>query len=225
MCQQPRAVLGEDRRVEAAFLQVHVQESAAGQVVLEFLAEGALAAHRVQGDQQGGLPLPRRPRLWFQGIRSSGPRWPACCVGGWDDRVSGIPPLPRGPNLIDSVFQQPAKVRGPFGCSLNPIMIANAGAGYCHVLGSIRSRPCTGLWRNGSSAGRNKGREMQRCAAACGVAHAAVGRDGGGPAGSGPYRPDHGCVGLAIAPRGYILDLSKEDGWPHDHPVYRSHTR
>lgn len=110
-------------------------------------------------------------------------------------------------------------------CDLNPIMIANAGAGDCHVLGSIRSRPCTGLWRNGSSAGRNKDREMQRCAAACGVAHAAVGRDGEGPAGSGPYRPDHGCVGLATAPRGYILDLSKEDGWPHDHPVYRSHIR
>ena len=114
---------------------------------------------------------------------------------------------------------------GNLRCGLNPIMIANAGAGHGHAPGSIRSRPCTDLWRNGSPAGRNRGKQMRRCAAACGVVHAAVGRDGGGPAGSGPYRPDHGCVGPAAAPRGCIPDLSKGDGWPHDHPIYRSHTR
>ena len=119
-----------------------------------------------------------------------------------------------------------AACQGPRGlsvCGLNPIMIANAGAGHCDVPGSIRNRPCTGLWRNGPSAGCNRGRQMQCCAAACGVAGTAAGWDGGRPAGSGPYRPDHGCAGLATAPRGHILVLSKRDGWSHDHPVYRSH--
>ena len=55
VCHQPLPVLGEDGRVEAALHQVHVQEPAVEQVVLEFLAEGALAAHRVEGDQQRGL--------------------------------------------------------------------------------------------------------------------------------------------------------------------------
>lgn len=152
------------------------------------------------------------------------PRWPTGCVGGWDDRVSGVPQLPRGTYSNRPRFSA-AWPEGPSVCDLNPLLIANVGAGLCHVPGSIRSRPCTGLWRNGSSAGRNWDRQMQRCAAACGVAPAAVGRDGGGPAGSGPYRPDHGCVGPATAPRGYIRDLCKEDGWSYAHPIYRNHTR
>ena len=162
---------------------------------------------------------------WSRGTCSSRSAMARRLRGGGATAYQGLP-VAKG-NLFQSppFFSSLPRFEDSSGCSLNPIMIANAGAGDCHVLGSIRSRPCTGLWRNGSSAGRNKGREMQRCAAACGVAHAVVGRDGGGLAGSGPYRPDHGCVGLATALRGYILDLSKEDGWPHDHPVYRSHIR
>jgi len=49
--QPPLSVLGEDGGIEAALHQVHVQEPATGQVVCEFLAAGALAAHRVQGYQ------------------------------------------------------------------------------------------------------------------------------------------------------------------------------
>jgi hypothetical protein len=56
--QQLLLVLGEDRGVEAAFRQVDVQVPAVEQAVLELLAEGTLAAHRVQGDQQRGLEQP-----------------------------------------------------------------------------------------------------------------------------------------------------------------------
>lgn len=31
---------------------------------------------------------------WTRGTGAPGPRWPAGCVGGWDDRTSGIPPFP-----------------------------------------------------------------------------------------------------------------------------------
>ncbi|MCY4519290.1 MAG: hypothetical protein OXC13_00760, partial [Caldilineaceae bacterium] len=48
-------VLGEDRGIKAALHQIHVQEPAVEQVVLEFFAEGALAAYRVQGNRQRGL--------------------------------------------------------------------------------------------------------------------------------------------------------------------------
>ena len=52
MLQQTPAVLGEHHRVEAALHQVHVQKPAKQQAVLQFLAEGPLAAHRVEGDEQ-----------------------------------------------------------------------------------------------------------------------------------------------------------------------------
>ena len=50
--QQTPAVLGEHRRVEAALHQVHVQEPAKQETVLQLLAEGPLAGHRVEGDAQ-----------------------------------------------------------------------------------------------------------------------------------------------------------------------------
>ena len=46
------------RGIEAALDQAHVQEPAERQVVCEFHAEGALAAHRVQGNQQRGCRQP-----------------------------------------------------------------------------------------------------------------------------------------------------------------------
>ncbi len=55
---QALPVLGEDRGVEAALHQVHVQEPAVEQAVLKLLAEGALTAHRVRGNQQRGLQQP-----------------------------------------------------------------------------------------------------------------------------------------------------------------------
>jgi hypothetical protein len=48
-------VLREARRVEALVVEVHVEEEAKQQVVVEPLAELPLAAHREQRDQQAGL--------------------------------------------------------------------------------------------------------------------------------------------------------------------------
>src|SRR6266851_421337 len=53
--QQPLAVLAERARVEAGLDQIHPQEPAEQEVVIKLLAEGSLAAHRVQTDQQRGL--------------------------------------------------------------------------------------------------------------------------------------------------------------------------
>ena len=52
---QPRTVLGEDGRVEAALHQAHVQEPPEQKVVLQFLPEGPLTADRVQSDKHRGL--------------------------------------------------------------------------------------------------------------------------------------------------------------------------
>jgi hypothetical protein len=49
------AVLGEAGGVEGHLLDVHVEEPLEEQVVLEALAELALAPHRVEGDQQAAL--------------------------------------------------------------------------------------------------------------------------------------------------------------------------
>ena len=176
-----------------------------------------------QGRVGHGLEPPQRmvPEDPFLQVRDG--RQAALGVG--TTAYQGCPRCQGGLSLSPRFVSSLPRSEGPSVCGLNPIMIANVGADLCHVPGSIRSRPCTGLWRNGSFAGRNWDRQMQCCAVACGVAHAAVGRDGGEPAGSGPYRPDHGCAGPATAPRGYMLDLSKGDGWSHDHPVYRGHTK
>ena len=48
-------VSGEHRRIEARFHQVHAQEPAVEQVVVQFLAEGSLTRHRVQRLQQQRL--------------------------------------------------------------------------------------------------------------------------------------------------------------------------
>ena len=53
--QQSFPVLGEHRGVEATLHKFHVQELAEQQIVFQLLAEGSLAAHRVKGDEQGGL--------------------------------------------------------------------------------------------------------------------------------------------------------------------------
>ena len=53
--QQPSPVLGEHRRVEARLHQVHIQEPAIEQVVVELLAEGSLTPVRIQRDQQQRL--------------------------------------------------------------------------------------------------------------------------------------------------------------------------
>src|SRR5438045_2386435 len=46
--EQPLAILGEGARVEARFKQVHVEEPAVQQVVLQFLAEGPFAPYGVE---------------------------------------------------------------------------------------------------------------------------------------------------------------------------------
>ncbi len=71
MCRQPQPVPSEDGGIEAALHQVHVQEPATGQVVCEFLAAGALAAHRAQGHQQ------RRLGSRFGGTEAR-PTWAYC---------------------------------------------------------------------------------------------------------------------------------------------------
>ena len=48
-------MFGEHRRIEARFHQVHVQERAVEQVVVQFLAEGSLTRQRVQRLQQQRL--------------------------------------------------------------------------------------------------------------------------------------------------------------------------
>ena len=53
--QQPLPVLREHRGVEAALHQLHAQEPAEQQVVVQLLTEGALAPHRVERNQQGCL--------------------------------------------------------------------------------------------------------------------------------------------------------------------------
>jgi site-specific DNA recombinase len=58
--QQATAVLAECGLIEAGLHQTHVEEPAPKQVVVELLAEGPLAAHRVQADQQTGFQQPLR---------------------------------------------------------------------------------------------------------------------------------------------------------------------
>jgi site-specific DNA recombinase len=58
--QQPLAILREGGVVEAGLDQVHVQAPAEQEVVVQFLAEGPLAAHRVQAHRQTGLQQPLR---------------------------------------------------------------------------------------------------------------------------------------------------------------------
>ena len=53
--QQPLPVLREHRGVEAALHQVHAQEPAEQQIVVQLLTEGAPAPHRVERNQQGCL--------------------------------------------------------------------------------------------------------------------------------------------------------------------------
>jgi site-specific DNA recombinase len=53
--EQPSAILGEHRRVEAGLQQAHIQKPTKEEVVIEFLAEGPLAADRVQRNQQRRL--------------------------------------------------------------------------------------------------------------------------------------------------------------------------
>src|SRR5437764_627366 len=55
MLEQPSAVLGEHRGVKAGLQQAHIQKPTEQEVVIEFLAEGALAADRVQRNQQRRL--------------------------------------------------------------------------------------------------------------------------------------------------------------------------
>jgi hypothetical protein len=74
--QQAVAVVSEDRRHEALFDHVHVEEPAEEQVVVELLAELSLAANRVQRDQQHR----RKKPLW----RDRGPT--ALRVHGVQDR-------------------------------------------------------------------------------------------------------------------------------------------
>ena len=58
--QQPLAVLGEHRRVEAGLHEVHVQKPPEEEVVIQLLAEGPLTADRVEGNQEGRLEEPLR---------------------------------------------------------------------------------------------------------------------------------------------------------------------
>src|SRR5437899_8853672 len=53
--QEPVAVLGEGALVESGVLDVEVQEPLEEEIVLEPLAELALAANRIEGDQEAGL--------------------------------------------------------------------------------------------------------------------------------------------------------------------------
>lgn len=48
---QTLPVLGEDRGIEARFHELHVQEPAEEQIVVQFLAGGPLPAYRIQGDE------------------------------------------------------------------------------------------------------------------------------------------------------------------------------
>ncbi len=126
------------RGIEAALDQAHVQEPAERQVVCEFHADGALAAHRVQGNQQRGLSsrsggTEARPTLaymrsnagdrraraasatalsrrrgWSFGIRSPGPQWPVSCVGRWVDRAWRVPPDWMTPVPAEGVSEQSA---------------------------------------------------------------------------------------------------------------------
>jgi len=60
MVEEPLAVLAERGRVEGRVADVHVEEPLEEHVVLESLAELALAAHRVERDQQRRLEQPLR---------------------------------------------------------------------------------------------------------------------------------------------------------------------
>ena len=53
--QQPPAVLGEHRGIEAGLHQAHVQEPAEKQMTVQLFAEGPLAADRLRGHGQRGL--------------------------------------------------------------------------------------------------------------------------------------------------------------------------
>ena len=57
---QPLAVLGERRGIEGRLLQVHVEEPAKQDVVIEHLAEQPVRAHRIQRNQKTGLQQPLR---------------------------------------------------------------------------------------------------------------------------------------------------------------------
>jgi hypothetical protein len=57
---QPFAQAREIRLIQPALLQVHVQEPAEQNVVIEHLAEQPIRAHRVQRNQQTGLEQPLR---------------------------------------------------------------------------------------------------------------------------------------------------------------------
>src|SRR5204863_6575312 len=50
--EQPLAVLGEHRRIEARLHQAHIQEPAKQQLVVQLFTEGPLATHRVQRNEQ-----------------------------------------------------------------------------------------------------------------------------------------------------------------------------
>jgi hypothetical protein len=58
--EQPLTILGERRRIEAWFHQLHVQEPAEQEVVVEFLTEGSLTPHRIKRDQERRLEQPLR---------------------------------------------------------------------------------------------------------------------------------------------------------------------
>jgi site-specific DNA recombinase len=58
--EQPSTVLGEHGRIEAGLDQAHIQKPPKQQVVIQLLTESALAAHRIQADQQRGLEQPLR---------------------------------------------------------------------------------------------------------------------------------------------------------------------
>ena len=53
-----------------------------------------------------------RRRGWSRGTRSLDPRCPACRVGDWAERTSGIPPLPSGQIPTDPVFSSLLVARG-----------------------------------------------------------------------------------------------------------------
>ena len=63
--QKALTVLGEGGGIETGLDQVHVQEPAEEQMIVQFLTEGPLTADRVEGDQYRGLQEPlgrnRRP--------------------------------------------------------------------------------------------------------------------------------------------------------------------
>ena len=72
--QQPFAVLGERRRIEAGLDHVHPQKPAEQQVIVELLTERVLTADRVQADQQRRLQQPlgwdrRTANLGVHGIK------------------------------------------------------------------------------------------------------------------------------------------------------------